>query len=92
MFFLDSCIAADTRIADLPESMRRICFNHILGKCRFSPEDCYHKHVKGSTLKEDDVNTLIEVIQPGVEKKVEEGNQSQKKRRFRRGGKKWGRR
>jgi len=92
VFFSDICTAADTRIADLPESMRNICFNHILGKCRFSPENCYHKHVKGSTLKEDDVDTLIELIQPGVEKTVEEGSQSLKKRRVHRGTKKWGRR
>ena len=79
--FGDICTAADKRMDDLPESMRKNqCFNHLLGRCRFSPRNCFHDHVKGSTLNEEDVDTLVDLLKPGVDKLVEDGEPSPRKR------------
>ena len=72
--FFDICRAAgDVRLGDFPSCFRGKCINHILGKCRFTAEKCGHNHVPGSSFEEEDVNTFIKLIQPGVKTLVEDG-------------------
>ena len=72
--FFDICkLADDVRLSDFPTVFQGKCFNHILGKCRFTEEKCGHKHVPGLSLDDEDVDTFVKLVQPGVTKMIQDG-------------------
>ena len=65
------CSEAELRFADLPTAFRGKCFSKFLGLC--TRRDCRHNH-DYNTITADDVTSLCTLLQPGIQKVVEESS------------------
>lgn len=49
-----------------PTTKERICWQHILGQCRFQNGDCHFYHVPANEIEDQFATEVCRVIEPGV--------------------------